>query len=402
MNFLRKIFGQKSSAAADSAPVPATPVQAAPPPAADRADPSPVHSLDFRPVPPSVMRPASPPPAAPPEPPSQSFSYNPDATSRTPASTPPPAAGRAAKVEVTLLAVPGPIWLPPGSPAVELFPAKGESAPHIAFLGGSAQLPAPAEDDNAKRAALTGAAAQLSRALPLYLTEQIELNTPALASTLVAWVVKPTPGFILGGVPWEDSVAAHHARQACGEEPADYLVVCHLRCVDLPWRIELRLIRTIDATCLGTVSVPCSPERPGEALPGLLAELLALLAAQLELVAEPRPEIAGPEIPAPALTPYLVRLEQLLIVRTAAIEGASQTLRGERNIVDGLLHFCVDQPASVPARLLLAHTLGGLRKVRPAVLADFQSRTDDLQSQHPLPEPAHGVTARVLADAFTR
>lgn len=403
MNFLRKLLGQKpaapngSSTPSETNPSAKSPAEVPLPPT---APPAAAPTLDFRPVPASVTQPPKP-PSAPDQTPSQSFSYNPDATSRTPAPAPQPSLRPAGKIELTLLAVEGPVWLPPDSPAIELFPAKGEEAPHIAFLGGSAELPPDTGDGSPQRAALVGATGRLSRALPLYLSEHIELNTPALTSTLIAWVVKPNPGFILGGAPWEDPVAAHHARQAGGEDPADYLVVCHLRCTELPWQIELRLVRTIDATCLGTVSAPCPADDPGAALPALCQDLLALLATHLELATEPRPEVARAEISPASLTPYLVRLEQLLAVRTSSIEGASQTLRGERDIIEGQLRLCLDQPASVPARLLLAHTLRALKKVRPAVLAEFQDRAGALQSQHPLPEPAHSVTDRVLADAFT-
>ncbi len=304
------------------------------------------------------------------------------------------------KVEVTLLSVEGPVWLPPDSPAAELFPAKSDDALLVAFLGSSAELPPPPADP-AERNRLADGPGRLSRALPLYLAEQVEFATPALARVLVPWVVKPSPGYILGGMPWDDATAARHARAAVPDDAADYLFVTHLRCLGEPWSVELRLVRTIDGACLATASVPCPPADPGQCLPELTRVILELLATHAESPASTEPQPAGLALPAALHSHYLLRLEQLLAVRTAGIEPAKSTLNHEREILEGQLRLCLDRPDHLPSRLLLAHTLRAMKRVRPEVVPEFRPRIDLLQSEHPLPEPAQAVVARVFAAAFT-
>ncbi len=300
------------------------------------------------------------------------------------------------KLEVTLLSLVGPVWLPPASPAAELFPAKSADAPVVAFLGGSAEMPASTE---ANRPQLADGPGRLSRALPLYLAEQIEFGTETTTRTLVPWMVKPSTGFVLGGAAWSDAEASANARRVGPDQkPADYIVITHLRCTAEPWHIELRLVRTIDAKCLAETTTTCTAADPAHALPTIIAGLFTSLAPEIRVGL-----IDGP---APAFKPqhsnvYLVRLEQLLAVRTAAMNPASPTLNGERDILDGHLQLCLDQPDSVSIRLMFAHTLRGMKKVRPDILPEFRARTDLLQKEKPLPEPAQSVVTRILAEAFT-
>ncbi len=299
------------------------------------------------------------------------------------------------KIEVTLLAVEGPVWLPPDSPAAELFPAKSEDAALVAFLGSSAEVdPASAEPG---RARLSDAPGRLSRALPLYLTERLEFQSGALGRTLVPWIVKPRPGFILGGMPWDDATASRHARAAVPEDAADYLVITHLRCRAEPWTIEVRVLRTIDAACLATASIPCSLSDLAPALSALEAAVSGALATHAEIVPAPVP--AADLLPAPSAD-YLLRLEQLLAVRTSGIEPGKAPLNGEREILDGQLHLCLEHADKIAVRLLFAHTLKAMKRVRPDILPEFQARADLLQREKPLAEPAHSVVSRLLAEAF--
>ena len=87
-------------------------------------------------------------------------------------------------------------------PRRRTLPCQGRRRSHlIAFIGGSAEL----DPDLARDPAHAAGPALLSRALPLYLAEQVELCTSAMAQTLVSWIVKPRPGFIVGGKNWDDA-----------------------------------------------------------------------------------------------------------------------------------------------------------------------------------------------------
>lgn len=299
------------------------------------------------------------------------------------------------QVEVTLLAVEGPIWLPPESPGAELFPTKADDAALIAFLGGSVEF--QPGTDPARTQAMAKALGRLAQALPLFLAEQVELGTTALARTLVPWMVKPRPGYILGGTPWDDATASRHARAVSPDDPADYLVVCHLRCRTEPWTVELRLVRTADATCLATFEVPCPSADPGSALPAIHRALLDALAREAKVEPIPVPLALGPT-PAPA-SRYLIALEQLLTLRTATLAPGASSLAVERAILEAQCEFCSDQPSSLPLRLLLANTLAVLKRTRPELPPEFRDTVRELHTLRPLPEPAHSVVARMLEDA---
>ncbi|MDR1009903.1 MAG: tetratricopeptide repeat protein [Opitutaceae bacterium] len=299
------------------------------------------------------------------------------------------------KLEVTLLTLAGPIWLPPGTPAAELFPAKPADAPVVAFLGASAEMPPGSGEPH--RLQLADGPGHLSRALPLWLAEQVEFGTEATTRTIVPWLVKPSPGFVLSSEIWNDADAAAHTRHVRSEEkPADCIVITHLNCRVNPWAIELRLVRTIDAACLATASATCPASDPAQALSGLTRTLLAALATHAEINASPPVSAFSPQTSGA----YLLRLEQLLAVRTAAQAQASGTLSGEREILDGHLQLCLDQPESVSIRLLFAQTLRDMKKVRAGILPEFRSRVDLLQKEKPLPEPSRSVVARIIAEAL--
>jgi hypothetical protein len=374
MNFFRKLFGQKPATPPASTPPPAAPADASTSPATQ----SPVQPATPTP-PPAPVTPPTPPEASP-----LAAFVNPPA---------PPRPAPAAPPQITLLTVEGPVWLPGDSPAAELFPVKPDDAPIIAFLGGSAELDPAQAKQNPQIGAV---AAKLARAVPLYLADAVEFGSTALTRNLVAWVVKPRPGFILGGAPWDDATASRHARSAAADAPADFLVVCHLRCREQPWSMELRVVRTIDAACLATLSAPFSPNDPIAALPGLTRDLLAQLATHAH--ASATPETAA-TLPA-ASAPYLLQLEQLLTIRTAGIDPDNSPLPAPRDLLEAQLRFCRENPASVPARLIFAHGLRGMQRLRPELVDEYRAAAEALQSEHPLTEPAQAVLSRVFAETF--
>lgn len=384
MNFFRKLFGKKPATPATPA-TPAKPATPPPPPPAESARPDDLPPENLPPVSASSVRPSASETAGH----SSSGTFMPSDSAALPT-------GQPVKIETTLLTIDGPVWLPGDSPAIELFPAKPDDVSAIAFIGGSAELPPEGFKANADGSGPTFALdpGALARALPLYLADQVELGTDALARTLVSWMVKPRSGFILGGKQWEDAVGAHHARRTPADDPSDYLVLSHLVCTGTPWRIELRLVRTIDAACLAELSADCDPRDPASALPGLTADLLAALAAHADLPAHP----SGFSTPAGS-SEFLARLDQLLVLRTAALPGAPG-LRNEDAFIAGLDNFARAHADNLPARLLFVHALASLAKLRPAQRPALASRAEALQRELPLAEPAQSVLARIRQEAM--
>jgi tetratricopeptide (TPR) repeat protein len=300
-----------------------------------------------------------------------------------------------APMKIAMLTIEGPVWLKPSSPAAELFPAKAPDALSIAFLGCSAEVAS-----NSKRIEhqMADAPGRLSRALPLFLAEQVEFGCQAHVQSMVPWITNEGSGFVLSGVAWTDEQAAEYSRQ--GQTKSDYVVTTHLKPNAEPWTVELRLVRTIDAKCLGTLSSSFPSAKPEEAIPALAQQLLALLREQAEV--EPVPVQPLYQVPsAPHFAYYLLRLEQLLAVRCAGMDGVpSGFLSGEREIIDGNLQLCLDFPQNVGVRILLAQTLLAMKKARPDILPEFKDKLVLLQKEKPLPEPAPGVVQRLFNEVL--
>ena len=299
------------------------------------------------------------------------------------------------QIRIAILAIDGPVWLNLAAPGAELFEAKEDYSLRIAFLGSSGETQDPAEQVERQ---LADAPGRLSRMIPLYLAEQVHLGTDERAQALVPWIAeKDAAGFVFSGHRWETETAVQIATQ--GEVKNDYLVISHLVATDPAWTVELRVVRTIDGTQLGTLSASFPPDSPQDVLPGLSRQLLELLESQAEVELKSFP--AAYQIPADTTFPlYLLRLEQLLAIRCAATDGTpAGFLNGEREIVDGTLQLCLSHPESATLRLLLAQTLLSMRKVRPDIMPEFKDRVQLLQVEKPLTPPAHGVLQRMIDEA---
>lgn len=296
---------------------------------------------------------------------------------------------------VAMLTIAGPVWLKPESPAAELFPAKSADGPTVALIGSAAEI-----ITNSKRSQhqLADAPGRMSRALPLFLAEQLELGSNARVQTLVPWITGESPAFVFCGGPWQDADAAGYARQTAVK--SDYVVIVFLKPNSEPWSAELRLVRTIDAKCLGTVSGSFPAAKPEEGILALADQLLTLLREQAEAeIVPPSPQYQIPV--APWFASYLLRLEQLLSVRCSSMEGVpSGFLNGEREIMDGNLQLCLEYPQNLGVRILFAQTLLAMKRVRSEVAMEYREKVTRLQKEKPLPEPAHSVVQRMLNEVF--
>jgi hypothetical protein len=242
---------------------------------------------------------------------------------------------------------------------------------------------------------LTDEAGRLSRSLPLFLAEQASLATTAEAETLVPWVMLKPGAFALGGRPWTDEEAVQYA----GAEQ-EYVVVTHLRAMWDPWQVQLRLVRTRDAACVGTLGAALDSQSPEEGIRRLTDRLLALLAEQAGVEARTPPPLYSVPVGG-GFTSYLVRLEQLLAIRCFNMEGADPAaLSGTREMIAGNLQLCLDNPRNATTRLLLVQTVRGLRRAHPGAVREFADRLTLLQREHPLPPEAHGVVQRLLDEAL--
>lgn len=298
--------------------------------------------------------------------------------------------------KTTTVVVDGPLWLRASTGASALVSAKRPAAVIVACLGSS--FTRPDVSSGGVRMQMSDVPGRMSRALPLYLAEQLHLRTDAVGRVLQPWVQEGHGGFVLCGAPWSDEQAAAQARG--GNEPADYVVVLHLDGVANPWAVTLRLVRTIDDSLLGTAAATLTPENSQRGFDRLATELVKLVATHAQIHPATAPDFY--QVPAGAdFAAYQLRLEQALAVSFAATEGISSGfLNGEREIVAGNLLLCLNQPSNPTPRLLLAQTLVNLQKVRPDVVLEFKDKIALLQKEKPLAGPAQGIVHSILGRVF--
>lgn len=298
--------------------------------------------------------------------------------------------------QVTIAAIDGPVWLKPSSPGTELFSEKSRNSQVIAFLGFTAEMPSHA--DRAQWQIADGPG-RMSRMLPLFLAEQVWFNTTARATVLVPTVTAIQRAFVLGGVAWRDEDAIRYS--SLGSLKSDLVVVTHLKCGREQWTADLRLIRSNDHELVLQYSASFHPAKPEEAIPELAKQLLSQIVELEPLARQDCPSLY--HVPAGTNLPYyLLRLEQLMAARFAAMDGEqSSFLHGEREIIDGNLQLCLDCPENVGTRIVLAKTLLSMKLVRPKLIGEFKDKIELLQRKKSLPEPAQSIVSRMINEALT-
>ena len=275
-----------------------------------------------------------------------------------------------------MLQVDGPIWLPPGSPSRTLFGMKSPAAPKVTFLGGSAEGPEMPAGTEPKMDDRLG---QMTRSLPLFLAEQVEMRTAAAARTMIPWAVAPVSGFVVSGQRWPDQTAVE-AMQA-PEHASEYAVTVHVDAEVEPWVVMLAFIRISDGKRIGELECDFSVSDPEKALSKLADEMVELLS-----VLGPATKPATYAVPeGAAFESYLSSLEQLLAVRCAGMDGMrSNFLGGEREMVESQISLCRAESQNVPARLLLQCTLSGLDKSNPEIVEAVRRELEQLSKEHPI------------------
>jgi tetratricopeptide (TPR) repeat protein len=300
------------------------------------------------------------------------------------------------ELQVTLLTIQGPVWVKADHPIAKLFPTKPASAPSISFLGSTyeaANLPSEitaGPSDNPGR---------MSRALPLYLSESLFLQSNARTQTLIPWILNGAGGFVLSGTASTNDDIAQHARMSSGEEnapPSDYAVYTHLLVQGENWTAQLRVIRTIDAKLLAEFSYPFAEVAFHAVAPKVLDDLQRILAEETDVQPTSNTNILTLE--GPELDHYLLRLEQSLAVRCSTMaDKPTGFLSNPSEILQGTLHLCVHNPAHTPSRILLWRACLGIHKHHPDLVSSFKEKILALQTEFPLPDPLHASLSEEFA-----
>lgn len=294
-------------------------------------------------------------------------------------------------IEIGMLEMIGPVWRRVDGPLEPVFGVnKQEGAPVVTLLGGSADLP-PAQGEAGMQ--LADAVGRLSRAMPLFLAEQVEFHTQAQARTLLPRVAQG--GFVLRGSEWAQAEALELARGA--ELTPDFVVRAHVDTRAQTWVATAKVTRAHDGTELGAVRAEFPAGQPEYGMPALASALERLLEQQ-GVGSQAAP--SAYQVPETgALSNYLLRLEQLLLLRSAAT--AEEELRpssGEREVMEGVLGLALQQPQNATVRALMAGTAMTMWRVRPEIAEEFEERLEMLGREQPLGEPLDGILEAMVTD----
>lgn len=301
----------------------------------------------------------------------------------------------AEQLQVTMLSLKGPLWLPDSHPLAARYPAKSPDALRIVVSGSTFESP---NMGSAVKTGPTDSPGRYSRALPLFFTEWLSLGSDASATTLIPWVLNGHGGFMLAGKPSSEEEIANLARMAQGKDPPapDFALNFHLIVRGENFTMRLRLVRCIDARCVGEITRDFPDAGFHRVAGDVLAELRKLLADEADVsLSADAASLQGPE-----LDHYLFRLEQSLAVSTSTMkEQYTESLSNPAEILDGMLQLCLQTPHHLPSRMLLLRTLRKLRKSQPDLTAALRPKFEALMIEHPI-ESARKELDDELASAF--
>ena len=105
-------------------------------------------------------------------------------------------------VQVGMALIQGPVWLKPTEDSAQIAPARQAESPNICFLGSTAALSGEAAGAQWQLANPPG---RMSRALPLFLAEQMFFRTGVTVQVLMPVIAGESGAFLLGGAPWSDA-----------------------------------------------------------------------------------------------------------------------------------------------------------------------------------------------------
>jgi hypothetical protein len=283
-------------------------------------------------------------------------------------------------LEIVVIKLDQPVWARGALGFEEILPRKATSAPRVQFVCGSGE----AGDHEAGKVISqpTNELGQLSRALPMFLAEELYLRTNARASFLMPWLKQG--GFVLSARHWTSAfVPPEHV-------PPDLMVFLHVDASAAPWLLRVTIENTQRQATPVVFERAFGQTSAGEDISALLNDVLSRLTILLAL----RREDAFPSLitPGQALLPnYLAALEQALAVGLAARHAGDETfLREDRFIFDHLLEVALQGKDLLRPRLLLVNALEYLSRRRKEIAREYLDKAASLQRTHALPLDAGG------------
>jgi hypothetical protein len=284
-----------------------------------------------------------------------------------------------APLDIVLMKLEQPVWARGMLGFDAVLPLKATSAPRIHFICGSGEASAPSGDHSGDRVISqpTNDLGRLSRALPMFLAEEMYLRSSARTAFLLPWMKQG--GFIVSAKPWTSAfLPPDHA-------PPDLFVYLHVDARATPWLLRVTIENAQRSASPVVFEQAFALETAGRDVLALLNDLLPRLTILLALRREDAG--AGLAMPAPGLLPgYLAGLEQALAVGLAARLPASDNfLHQERSIFEHLFDVALDGAALLRPRMLLVNALENEARRRPDIVREYLDRLALLQQRHVLP-----------------
>lgn len=281
-----------------------------------------------------------------------------------------------APVEVMIMKLEHPLWAHGVLGFDSLLPEKADAAPVVHFICGSGESASGSGGKVISQP--TDQLGRLTRALPLFLAEELFVGTNARAAFLLPWLKHG--GFVLSARPWTRDFLSQEASP-------DLRVFLHVDAQAAPWNLQMRIE---DARGDAVVNFDHSFGF-GSAAADVLALLRDVKARLIDMLGlTPRIEETLPAPSAELLPGYLAVLEQALAVAMAARQPEeSGLLYQERAIFDHLFEVALHEPELLRPRLLLLNALENQARRRPDMVAEYLGKLALLQEKHPLP-PGRG------------
>ncbi len=282
-------------------------------------------------------------------------------------------------VEIMMMCLEEPVWARGVLGFESLLPAKAADAPRIDFVCASGEGPSP-EETGRITSQPTNELGRLSRALPLFVAEELFLRTNARTHYLLPWMKQG--GFILSARPWTQAVLQS------GATLPDAVVFMHIDAGHESWKlrvsIELPARPAANVSLEQAFALKTAAHDTLTLLHDLMGRLTALLSLKRQ---EPGSALAPP--PAEMLASYLVSMEQALAVGLAAkAPGGGAFLHQERAIFDHLLDVALHAGEALRPRLVLINALENQSRRRPDIAREYVEKLALLQQRNPL--TAHG------------
>lgn len=298
------------------------------------------------------------------------------------------------QISVTTLSLIWPIWAHKLASLDTLLPTKNEDAPTVSFISTSCEYEDMSKKPVQKKTDKEGT---LSRAIPLFLAEQVLMTTSAKAIMLTP-VIAGEGSFILSAKPWAQDTLTEIAR---GSE-TDYILGGHLVARGIQWEFQATLINVADSTIVEKFSQSIDAKNPAKDIQTLSKRVKELLFQHFNVITQKPPikyQLPQKEI----FNMYLDGISQSLALSVAtANESDGNQLYGERSMFDYLLNLALDDTNSDISRLMFVSALAKNKAYGSNIYPDYRKKVEKLLRDHPLSGVAAVVAGETLAALYSK